>query len=94
MHWIPRGILTCVQGQCWKTPSVQTGTTKDLKEKHFIRFQRLNLSSLQCLRTFSVILIHENPTLFYVCVDSCVGRIKCQAGAPLSLDGEISKHIQ
>lgn len=24
----------------------------------------------------------------------CVGRIKCQAGAPLSLDGEISKHIQ
>lgn len=24
----------------------------------------------------------------------CVGRIKCQAGAPLSLDGEISTHIQ
>lgn len=69
MHWIPHGVLTCAQGQCWKSPSVQTGTTKDLKEKHFIMFQRLHLSSLQCLRTLNVILIHENPTLFYVCVD-------------------------
>lgn len=39
------------------------------KKKHFTIFQRLHLSSLQCLRTLNVILIHENPTLFYVCVD-------------------------
>lgn len=69
MHWIPHGVLTCVQGQCWKTSSVQTGTAVDLKEKRSIMFQRLHLPSLQCLRTLNVILIHENPTLFYVCVD-------------------------
>lgn len=31
--------------------------------------ERLHLLPLQCLRTLNAILIHENPTLFYVCVD-------------------------
>lgn len=51
------------------TLSVQTGTTKDLKEKRFLVFPRLPLLSLPCLWTLNVILIHENPTLFCVCVD-------------------------
>lgn len=62
-------VVTGVQGQCWENQSVQTGTTKDLKQKRFIMLQRLHSLPLQCLRTLNAILIHENPTLFYVCVD-------------------------
>lgn len=74
MHWIPHGMtffffFTCVQGQCWETQPVQTGDSKDLKQKRLIMFKRLHLLPLQCLQTLNAILIHENPTLFYICVD-------------------------
>lgn len=62
-------FFTCVQGQCWETQPVQTGDTKDLKQKRLIMFERLHLLPLQCLQTLNAILIHENPTLFYICVD-------------------------
>lgn len=56
-------------GSDWETQPVQTGDTKDLKQKRLIMFKRLHLLPLQCWQTLNAILIHENPTLFYVCVD-------------------------
>lgn len=64
MHWIPRGALTCVQG------SVEDVVSPDWDGRRFKREAFHNVpASLPCLRTLNVILIHENPTLFYVCVD-------------------------